>query len=423
MTGDTSDIILERMMSLHPKIIDLTLDRMWRLLAALGHPERDLPPVIHIAGTNGKGSTQAMVRAGLEGANHRVHAYTSPHLARFHERIRVAGDLISESALTAVLDECERANGDVPITYFEITTCAALLAFARAEADFTLLEVGLGGRLDATNVIDPILSVITPVDLDHQHFLGDTLGEIAGEKAGIIKRGVPVVVGKQHNDALDVIEARANALGAPILAYGQHWHVWEECGRLVFQDEAGLLDLPLPALPGAHQIDNAGMALAALRHLGRGEASAQAAVVSPEWPARMQRLRSGALVARVPGCEVWLDGGHNPAAGNAVAATLSALPKRPTHLICGMLNTKDVAGYMQPLANVADSLTAVSIPGETATLSAEDTAAAAQSVVFETYTATSVEQALDAIGAAHPGARILICGSLYLAGHVIRQNG
>ena len=423
MTGDTSDIILERMMSLHPKIIDLTLDRMWRLLAALGHPERDLPPVIHIAGTNGKGSTQAMIRAGLEGANHRVHAYTSPHLARFHERIRVAGDLISESALTAVLDECERANGTVPITYFEITTCAALLAFARAEADYTLLEVGLGGRLDATNVIDPILSVITPVDLDHQHFLGDTLSEIAAEKAGIIKRGVPVVVGKQHDDALDVIEARANALGAPILAYGQHWHVWEERGRLVFQDEAGLLDLPLPALPGAHQIDNAGMALAALRQLGLGEASAQAAVASPEWPARMQRLRSGALVGRVPGCEVWLDGGHNPAAGNAVAATLAALPNRPTHLICGMLNTKDVAGYMQPLANVADSLTAVSIPGETATLSAGDTAAAAQSVGFETHTATSVEQALDAIAANHPGARILICGSLYLAGHVLRQNG
>ena len=409
-------------MSLHPKIIDLTLDRMWRLLEALGHPEGDLPPVIHIAGTNGKGSTQAMIRAGLEAAGHRVHAYTSPHLARFHERIRLAEELISESDLTAVLDECERANGDVPITYFEITTCAALLAFARAEADYTLLEVGLGGRLDATNVVDPILSVVTPVDLDHQHFLGDTLAEIAGEKAGIVKRGVPVVVGRQHDEALEVIEARANALGAPILAYGQHWHVWEERGRMVYQDETGLLDLPLPTLPGTHQIDNAGMALAALRHLEVGEASAQAAVVSPDWPARMQRLRSGALVDLVPDCELWLDGGHNPAAGHAVAATLASLPQRETHLVCGMLNTKDVAGYMRPLVEVADSLTAVSIPGEAATLGADETAAAARSVGFAALTAASVAQALGDIASAQPGARILICGSLYLAGHVIRLN-
>ncbi|WP_415182115.1 bifunctional folylpolyglutamate synthase/dihydrofolate synthase, partial [Phaeovulum sp.] len=241
-----SDVILTRLMTLHPKIIDLTLDRMQRLLAALGHPERALPPVIHIAGTNGKGSTQAMIRAGLEAMGKTVHAYTSPHLARFHERIRVAGDIIPEPALAALLDECEAANKGVPITFFEITTCAALLAFARTKADYTLLEVGLGGRLDATNVIDkPALTIITPVSVDHQQYLGETLPEIAGEKAGIIKRGVPCIVGPQADAGLAVIEARAARLGAPLLVSGQHWHAAEERGRMVFQDESGLLDLPL----------------------------------------------------------------------------------------------------------------------------------------------------------------------------------
>ena len=230
-----SDLILERMMALHPKVIDLTLDRVWRLLKALGHPERRLPPVIHIAGTNGKGSTLAMIRAGIEGAGLSAHAYTSPHLAWFHERIRVAGALISEPDLTAVLDECYTANDGAPITYFEITTCAALLAFARARADYTLLEVGLGGRLDATNVIDrPALTIITPVSLDHQAFLGDSIDKIAFEKAGIIKRGVPCVVGPQDEAALAVIEEVAARHGAPLLAHGQHWHVTEDRGRLVY---------------------------------------------------------------------------------------------------------------------------------------------------------------------------------------------
>ena len=251
MTTISSDVILERMMALHPKIIDLTLDRMTHLLNAMGNPENDMPPVIHVAGTNGKGSTQAMIRAGLEAMGKSVHAYTSPHLARFHERIRLAGTLIAEDALTAVLDECYAANDGGNITYFEITTAAALLAFARTPADYTLLEVGLGGRLDATNVVDrPLMTVITPVSIDHQQYLGDTLGAIAGEKAGIIKRGVPCVVGPQEDEGLEVIEARANALGAPLLVYGQHWHVGVEAGRLVYQDESGLLDLPLPNLPG-----------------------------------------------------------------------------------------------------------------------------------------------------------------------------
>ncbi len=411
-------------MSLHPKVIDLVLDRVWRLLAALDHPERRLPPVIHLAGTNGKGSAQAMVRAGLEAAGHRVHAYTSPHLVRFHERIRLAGALISESELTEILDECERANGGAPITYFEITTVAALLAFSRHPAEYCLLEVGLGGRLDATNVVErPALSVITPVSLDHQQYLGDTLEQIAGEKAGILKRGVPCVVGPQKDAALAVIETQAARVGAPLLLYGQHWHVWQERGRMVYQDENGLLDLPLPGLPGAHQVHNAGIALAALRALGMDGEAFEAAVTRAEWPARMQRLRHGPLVDAAKSAELWLDGGHNPAAGEALAETLSRLPARPLHLVCGMLNTKDVTGYLRPLAAMAQHLHAVSIPGADATLPAARTAEAAQAVGLSAGMSASVADAIREIVAETPHARILICGSLYLAGDVLRENG
>jgi dihydrofolate synthase/folylpolyglutamate synthase len=426
MTAQTSDAILARMMALHPKVIDLTLDRVWRLLDALGNPQKDLPPVIHIAGTNGKGSTQAMVRAGLEAAGHKVHAYTSPHLARFHERIRLAGTLISEADLTALLDECYAKNGADDITYFEITTCAALLAFARTPADFTLLEVGLGGRLDATNVIDrPELTIITPVSMDHEAFLGTTIAAIAGEKAGIIKRGVPCIIGPQSESGLDVMEARAAQCGAPVLAYGQHWHSGPERDGMIYQDELGLLDLPLPILPGLHQIQNAGIALAALRHLGCDEAACTAGLTQAVWPARMQRLRSGPLanLANASGAELWLDGGHNPAAGAALALVLRSLPKRPTHMICGMLNTKDVDGYLAPLAEVAISLTGVSIPGEANTLPADQTAQAAQHVGLAGRTADTVTEALQAILADDPHARVLICGSLYLAGAVLRENG
>ncbi len=423
MTGQTSDAILARMLALHPKIIDLTLDRMWRLLEALGNPQNDLPPVIHIAGTNGKGSTQAMIRAGLEAMGKSVHAYTSPHLARFHERIRVAGSLIDEDDLTAVLDECYAANGGESITYFEITTCAAILAFARTPADYTLLEVGLGGRLDATNVVDtPALTIITPVSVDHQQFLGETLPEIAGEKAGIIKRLIPCVVGPQEEAGLDVIEAVAARHGAPLLAYGQHWHVSSEAGRMVYQDERGLLDLPRPNLPGDHQIMNAGAALAALRHLGADDTACEAAVTKAYWPARMQRLTAGPLIDIAGKAELWLDGGHNPAAGDALAAVLAAGVKRPTHLICGMLNTKDITGYMRPLAAHADTLHAVSIPGEAATLSAAETATAAREVGLIAFEAEDVTHALSTIVADDPTARVLICGSLYLAGNVLREN-
>ena len=427
MTAAGSDIILERMMALHPKVIDLTLDRVWRLLAALDNPQNTVPPVVHIAGTNGKGSTLAMIRAGLEAADKRVHAYTSPHLARFHERIRLAGRLISEADLTALLDECYKANDGADITYFEITTCAALLGMARSAADYTLLEVGLGGRLDATNVIaKPALSIITPVSIDHQQFLGETLPEIAGEKAGIIKRGVPLVVGPQSDAALEVIEAKANALGAPLIVHGQHWHVSTEYGRMIYQDERGLLDLPLPNLPGAHQLQNAGTAIAALRHLGQPNEICKQAISTAQWPARMQRLRGGPLVEAAPQAELWLDGGHNPAASKAIAAHLASLPKQPTYLICGMLNTKDVAGYMRPLASVAQGLYGVSIPGELNTLKADETAALAAAFTAEyglqAQAAESTIEAVRHIVVQEPAARILICGSLYLAGAVLREH-
>ena len=419
-----SDAILARMMSLHPKVIDLTLDRVHRLLAALDHPEKSLPPVIHIAGTNGKGSTQAMIRAGLEAEGALVHAYTSPHLARFHERIRLAGSLISEPALAALLDEAVAANGPDPITFFEITTVAALLAFARTKADYTLLEVGLGGRLDATNVIDrPALTVITPVSIDHQQYLGDTLPEIAGEKSGILKRGVPCIVGPQEAAGLDVIEARAAKLGVPLFIYGQHWHTSQEAGRMIYQDENGLLDLPLPSLLGAHQITNAGAAIAALRYFGKSSAACEAAVTRPEWPARMQRLRQGPLVDAAPEIELWLDGGHNPAGGQAIGATLAAMPKRPSYLICGMLNTKDIKAYLYPLASHIQALHAISIPNEINTLPAENTRDAAISVGMRATAEADVMAALNSIKAQDANARVLICGSLYLAGMILRENG
>ncbi len=420
----SSDRVLARLMALHPKLIDLSLGRVERLLAALGHPERRLPPVVHVAGTNGKGSTVAMIRAGLESGGARVHVYTSPHLARFHERIRLAGTLIDEGELVRVLERCKAANGPEPITYFEITTCAALLAFAETPADAVLLEVGLGGRLDATNVVDePRLTIITPISYDHQSYLGESIAEIAGEKAGILKPGVPCVVGDQLGAALDIIEARAEAVGAPLLVKGRDWTVWEEHGRMAFQDEGGVLDLPLPALIGAHQVGNAGMAVAALRALGAGEAAATAAVRDVEWPARMQRLRSGPLVRAARGAEVWLDGGHNPSAGAAIADALGRLPARPVHLVVGMLRTKDVEGFLRPLAGVADSLRGVGIPGETATLPAEETVTAARAAGLEAAVAESPLAAVEAIAARSPGARILICGSLYLAGRVLRENG
>jgi dihydrofolate synthase/folylpolyglutamate synthase len=423
--SEPSDRVLDRLTALHPKVIDLSLGRIERLLAALGHPERRLPPVVHVAGTNGKGSVVAMLRAGLESAGARVHVYTSPHLARFHERIRLAGRLIEEERLAALLERCEAANAGEPITFFEITTAAAFLAMAETPPDWCLLEVGLGGRLDATNVVDrPRLAVVTPVSLDHQQYLGETLAEIAGEKAGILKPGVPAVVGPQEPAALAAIEARAEAVGAPLAIANHDWQVWEEHGRMAFLDQGGLLDLPLPVLIGAHQVANAGIALAGLRALGFGEAACTAAVTRAEWPARLQRLRRGPLVEAAGRAELWLDGGHNPAAGAALAEALGRLPPRPLHLVTGMLATKDASSYLRPLAPLARSLHGVAIPGEAATLPAEATVAAARAAGFaEATAAPDVATALAAITAAEPDGRILICGSLYLAGRVLSENG
>ncbi|MEO1564186.1 MAG: folylpolyglutamate synthase/dihydrofolate synthase family protein [Pseudomonadota bacterium] len=411
-------------MSLHPKLIDLTLNRVWSLLEKFENPQASLPNVIHIAGTNGKGSVLSYLRAGLETADFKVNAYTSPHLTCFHERIRMGGDLISEEALAEVLAECETANGDEPITYFEITTVAALLAFSRSAADYTLLEVGLGGRLDATNVIDaPAMTMITPVSMDHEQFLGSTLAAIAGEKAGILKSGCFAVIGPQEDEALEVIEAKAWEVGATLKCHGQHWHVWEEQGRLVFQDEYGLVEVPLPRLAGAHQLQNAGMAIAALRLLGAPEVALSGATENVQWPARLQRLKTGPLVDAAQGSELWLDGGHNPSAGTALADYLRSLPEAPTVLITGMLNTKDAIGYLTPLAEVASHAFTVAIPGEKASLSADDLAGIATGIGMESEASKTVEDAIRKITRAIPGARIVICGSLYLAGHILRENG
>ena len=418
-----SDTILERLMTLHPKIIDLTLDRMTRLLDLLGSPEKALPPVIHIAGTNGKGSTQAMIRAGLEASGDICHAYTSPHLARFHERIFLAGKTIAEQDLANYLSKCEKVNGKISITYFEITTCAALLAFSQNKADYTLLEVGLGGRLDATNVIeDPKITVITPISIDHQQYLGNTLSEIAFEKAGILKRNCFAIIGPQEDEALNVIEARALEVGATCKIYGQHWHVWEENGRLIFQDENGLLDLPLPKLIGAHQVQNAGIALATLRYLGKDSSSYNGAMLNADWPARMQKLKNGPLITLAPDAEIWLDGGHNKAAGHALSEAISRLQSRKLFLIVGMLNTKDVMGYMQPLLNKSSDLYGVSIPGEAATMSAQETVDIAKDVGFKAIVSENVESAIKDIIKYDHNARILICGSLYLAGNILKEN-
>ncbi|MCI4662696.1 MAG: bifunctional folylpolyglutamate synthase/dihydrofolate synthase [Neomegalonema sp.] len=423
-----SDAILQRLLTLHPKVIDLSLGRLQRLLALLDHPERRLPAVIHVAGTNGKGSVCAYLRAGLEAAGRRVHVYSSPHLARFHERIRLAGTLIDEVLLSDLLEECERANGGAPITFFEITTAAALLAFSRVPADYVILEVGLGGRLDATNVIDaPALGVITPVSIDHTQYLGETLAEIAAEKAGILKAGMRCVVAPQSDIALRVIEHAALRVGAQLLIGGQDWHVSTEAEALVYQDGEGLLDLPLPALPGAHQIDNAGTAIAALRALGLEGAPLHAACERAEWPARLQRLRSGPLVTMAQGrAEIWLDGGHNAAAGRAIAGHLSSLSERqdaPLHLIAGMLNTKDAAGFFTPFQGLASAVHTVAIPGESNSLTAAELAEQVTAAGMPVAAAPSLEAALAAVLDQTEGPiRVLVTGSLYLAGHILRSH-
>ncbi len=429
-----SDAILKRLLALHPKIIDLALDRMWRVLGALGNPQECIPPAVHIAGTNGKGSTVATMRAALEAAGLRVHAYTSPHLVRFHERIYLGGEaggsLIAESALTALLEECEEANDGAAITFFEITTAAAFLAFSRTPADICLIEVGLGGRVDATNVFArPELTVITPVDLDHQQFLGETISEIAGEKAGILKRDVPCIIGPQSDAAREVIEQKAHEAGAPLLIANQDFQAYEEHGRLVYQDGAGLLDLPLPRLAGRFQIENAGTAIAALRALKSVKVSPkhiEAAMTETVWPARLQRIEAGPALDLLPrGSDLWVDGGHNPAAGKVLAASLAELEERLPRrlvLICGMLNTKDPGRYLRAFDGLASKAIALAIPGETNAISAADLAQHVGAAGIPAVIADGLEDAFAKASRGGEPVRVLVCGSLYLAGHVLAFN-
>jgi dihydrofolate synthase / folylpolyglutamate synthase len=428
-------IIQARLLALHPKRIDLSLGRIERILAALGHPERQLPPVIHVAGTNGKGSTIAFMRAVLEAAGKRVHVYTSPNLVRLNERFRIArpggGRFVEDGELADVLAECEAKNRAAPITVFEIETAAAFVLFGRHPADVLLLEVGLGGRLDATNVVEkPLASIITRLSLDHRDFLGDTLDAIAAEKAGILKAGVPAVIASQPREALAVIERQAARVKAPLRVAGEQWTATEERGRLVYQDDDGLLDLPAPRLYGRHQFENAGSAIAALRaaRLKLPAAAFEAGMIRVDWPARMQRLSQGRLVALLPpDGELWLDGGHNADGGRAIAAALADLEERvsrPVILIAGMLSTKDSEGFLRNFSGLAQRVIAVPIHQDKA-LPVSSLADVARDVGIPAMTTRDVESAL-AIATQlelHPAPRVLITGSLYLAGEVLAANG
>jgi dihydrofolate synthase / folylpolyglutamate synthase len=430
-----SDTILLRLTALHPSRIEMGLGRIERLLSQLGHPERKLPPVIHVAGTNGKGSVCAFARAMLEAQGLKAHAYTSPHLVNFRERIRLAGQIIEEGELCATLEECERVNDGAPITFFEITTAAAFLAFSRQHADALILEVGMGGKTDATNVVPrPHVSVITPVGLDHQEFLGTTVADVAAEKAGIIRAGVPLVVGPQDDGPLDVITRRADALGSRLFVFGQDFFAHQEHGRMVYQDEAGLLDLPLPRLVGRHQIENAALAIATLRAGGWGkDAAIEKGLRDVYWPARLQRLTKGPVFDMAPeGAEIWLDGGHNPHGAAAIARAVADFEERaekPLYLVCGMLATKDAIGFLSAFRGLVRHVTTITIPDEELSLGAGSLYDAARAAGLEASPADDLDDAMLQISAwsrARPEQgppRILICGSLSLAGRVLRENG
>ena len=432
-TPPALDALLARISALHPSAIDLSLDRMHRLLSALDHPERHLPPVIHIAGTNGKGSTVAYLRGICEAAGLRVHAFTSPHLVRINESFRIAGVLVSDDELIATLQQCVDVNADAPITLFEMQTAAAFVLFAKHPADVVLLEVGLGGRLDSTNVIDaPAACVLTPISIDHVEFLGASIASIATEKAGIIKRGAQVICAEQSPDAMDAIEHAAKRARASIHTAGEHWHVALENGRLVYQDDVGLLDLTAPRLFGRHQIDNAGLAIATLRALPQFKIETSAyerGIVGACWPARMQRLTHGALLADAPrDAEIWLDGGHNAEGGRVIAAALGDLEERvprPLVIIAGMMANKDAAGFLANFSGLTRHIIAVPIPDRDNAMTQQALADAARGLGLRVDLADSVPAALQALArlAYETPPRILITGSLYLAGHVLALNG
>ena len=425
--------LLNRFTTLHPRAWDLGLERLVRLLADLGNPHLRLPPVVHVAGTNGKGSTIAFMRAMLEADARAAHVYSSPHLVRFNERIRIGapggGTLVSDEALTEALLQCERVNAGQPITFFEATTAVAMQLFSQNAADATLLEVGLGGRLDATNVVEtPHLCAITPVSMDHMSFLGDTLEKIAGEKAGILKRDVTAIIGPQEPAALEVIRAAANRVGAPLVVHGQDYMAYEEHGRLVYQDAFGLLDLPLPRLPGRHQIANAGLALACMRHSGfdLSDHAFDAAMGQVTWPGRLQKL-TGDLAALAPSCDVWLDGGHNAGGGQALAEAMADLEERvprPLYVVSGMLRTKDASSFFAPFEGLARQVVAIPIPEHEKSYDTVGLASSAAEAGTFASVSPSLEDALQEIEmAAGEPARILICGSLYLAGYTLKMDG
>jgi dihydrofolate synthase / folylpolyglutamate synthase len=433
---DPWDLILERLLALHPKKIDLSLGRIEHLLAAMGSPQLALPPTIHVAGTNGKGSTIAFMRAILEAAGKKVHVYTSPHLVRFHERIRLGaegrGRLVEDAELAAVLTSCEELNAGRPITFFEITTAAAFKLFAEHEADYLLLEVGLGGEFDATNVVPrPAATIVTPVSMDHPEFLGPTIERIAAAKAGIFKRGVPALIGLQQDVALPVFEARARACRAPLLVAGQDFLMREEHGRLVFEDERGLLDLPQPRLVGRHQHQNAALAIAALRLVEPDLASAafETGMTTAEWPARLQRLTKGPVPALAPDdAEIWLDGGHNEDCGRALAQAMADFEdkvQRPLILICGTLATKDTGAILRAFKGLAQEVLAVPVTGEHLARAPVEIVRLANAEDIPAVACDSFERALQYLAARqwHVPPRILIAGSLYLAGEILRLNG
>lgn len=422
-----TDAILKRLSGLHPKLIDLSLDRLLPLLAALGNPHQRLPPTIHVAGTNAKGSTIAYLRAFLEAAGKRVHVYNSPHLVRFNERIRLAGKLVGTRRLNDVLERVEQVNAGRDITFFEVTTAAAFVLYAETPADFLLLETGMGGTYDTTNVVQhPLGTIITPVDYDHQGFLGRTITEIAGNKAGILKRGSKAVIGLQRDEGHKVIERAAHRLGITPLWQGEDFHGSAQDGRLVYSDEAGLLDLPPPALLGAHQFDNAALAIAATRHFGLPvDADAIArGLRTVVWPARMMPLKGRLRDMLDGGSELWLDGGHNVHGATALAQAIADMNRArpaPLVLIMGMMNNRSPAEFLAPFAGMVQEVLTLSIPGEANAHRADAIAAQAREAGFVARPMRSVVTALKA-AAEVPGARVLICGSLYLAGDVLAKN-
>jgi dihydrofolate synthase/folylpolyglutamate synthase len=417
--------LIARLQARHPRLIDLSLGRMQRVLAAIGHPDRRLPPVLHVAGTNGKGSACAFLRSIGEAAGLRVHVFISPHLVHFNERIRLAGTLVSDAAMEAAIDTVERLNGDEPLSVFETIQAAAFLLFAETPADLCVLEVGLGGRWDATNVIEqPAACAITSISMDHRDFLGDTLTKIAGEKAGIIKPGIPIATGHQHPEAMAVIAAEAHSQSAPLLRRDHEWTIEPTANGLVWHDTETTLNLPFPSLPGTHQHDNAGIAVAAIRaaKLGIADDAIATGLARATWPARMQRLH-GALTKNLPpDWELWLDGGHNEGGGAAIGAHLATWTDRPTHVVIGMKKSKDSAGFLAPILPHAASLWAVVEPGQHLAMPIEDIIAASGGAARPGPT---IAEALAALVREHGArrARVLICGSLYLAGEVLKADG